>query len=419
MKFISALFALIGLLSTAAQANPASPIPVFHSNQILGVEIVADLHKINNKSKKLKTEGVIRFTDRGQAHEFDLLLNTRGNYKRELCSFDPLDFTILPSLPAFEQELQGTPFVINPRAASDIATLRKLRAKAAERGADKDLRKAFKRAVKTTLQGTLLEGSNHELKYATHCWFATNAKQQAIYDERVIREHAVYSVIDATQVLPGLKVRLVDAVYKGTNGKLITSGKGMLLEERDDMLKRFGYDDALSSDEAAKTEVATAQAKIPFYFTKQLAADDDFKIMGHNGFVLRKNGVPSLMVAYDFDLAGLVRRGGPLEWKPGRNDDRLWFDHLMKKDPRYWASRDGVKKVGGRVNAIGPNEHKVDLAAWQSDLLTMARSLVTYKRETLDAVSRTYGDKHSKLKLGQRLEQYFSALEAELAERNR
>jgi hypothetical protein len=103
--FLLVSIALVLQLGTSAFAGPASPIPVFQSQELLGVEITADLHKINNKSKKLKTAGTIRFTDRGRVYDFDLILNTRGHYKRELCSFDPLDLTILPTLAAFEQEL--------------------------------------------------------------------------------------------------------------------------------------------------------------------------------------------------------------------------------------------------------------------------------------------------------------------------
>ena len=83
------------LAVTAAQAQTVgAPDPLFQSDEILDVRIIAPLKELlRERSDDEESPGKFQFTNAaGELTEFDIAIRTRGNFRRDrdVCTFPPL-----------------------------------------------------------------------------------------------------------------------------------------------------------------------------------------------------------------------------------------------------------------------------------------------------------------------------------------
>ncbi len=225
------------LPSGLAHASPPSEIPLFQHREILRVELVADFANLDGSSKNAKTAGTLRILDGEHSYEFDMYANWRGHYKKLTCDFSSLFLTLLPTLDSLQQALEGTKLATSDRGA--LAALRREGA-TVDPTANPVLAQAFTKAIAATFMGTPLANSQNRLVFDTHCALAKDQARQAFLDERVNAEHALYEAVDASEVLPTLKIRLLDATYRKRDGSVITAGRAFIVEHKDDLARRMG-----------------------------------------------------------------------------------------------------------------------------------------------------------------------------------
>jgi hypothetical protein len=246
------------LAATAVQAQVVGePDPLFRSNEILDVRIIAPLSTIRSERQfREELPGKFQFTNAaGELQEFYVGVRTRGLFRlqKEICSFPPL-------------------------------------------------RLNFK---KSQTKNTLFHGQD-KVKLVTHCQGSSRYKMM------VPREFLAYRIFNTLTDI-SFRVRLMRITYVDTDKKNDEDVHyGFIIEHRDRLAKRLD----MPVLEVPKTRVSALNPEylnlISMY--QYLIGNTDFSpVLGpagdnccHNQVLFGVDGQPILSVPYDFDQAGIV-----------------------------------------------------------------------------------------------------------------
>ncbi len=253
---ISAAAWLLASVVVQAQAV-GEPDPLFRSNEILDVRIIAPLTMLRReRPDDEESPGRLQFTnDAGELIEFDISVRTRGRFRlqKKICSFPPL-------------------------------------------------RLNFK---KSQTKNTLFHGQD-KVKLVTHCQGSSRYKMM------VPREFLTYRILNTLTDI-SFRVRLMRVTYVDTDKKNDEDVRyGFSIEHRDRLAK--GLDRPVL--EIPKTRVSALNPEylnlVSMYH--YLIGNTDFSpVQGpkgddccHNHVLFGVEDQPILSVPYDFDQAGIV-----------------------------------------------------------------------------------------------------------------
>ena len=250
-------FAWFLLISGAKAQENSNPDPLFQSNEILDVRIIAPMSTIiDERPIDEGLAGKFQFTNSaGEVVEFDIKLRARGRFRLEKnnCRFPPLRLNF----------------------------------------------------VKSQTKGTLFHKQD-KVKLVTHC------QNSGKYREIVLREYAAYRILNV-MADASFRVRLMRITYVDADNKNKERSRvGFIIEGKDRLAKRLGL---------SVLEIPSVNAKFlnPEYANTvslyhYLIGNTDFSsVKGakagtccHNHALLGNDDEPVWSVPYDFDQAGLV-----------------------------------------------------------------------------------------------------------------
>jgi len=240
------------LLFSAAEAQEfGSPDPLFQSDEILDVRIVAPISTLVSK-RPIDEElpGTFQYTNSaGEAVEFDIKLRTRGKFRRDKdnCRFPPLRLNF----------------------------------------------------GKSQTKGTLFQ-KQKKVKLVTHC------QNSSKYAQVLLREYVAYRLLS-------FRVRLLRITYvENERSKADDVRYGFIIEHRDRLAKRMGKKVLEISGVSPRSLNAEYANMISFYH--YLIGNTDFSsVRGtkgdmccHNHVLFGNESEAVWSVPYDFDQAGLV-----------------------------------------------------------------------------------------------------------------
>jgi hypothetical protein len=249
--------ALFLVVSTAIAEKAASPDPLFQSDEILDVRIVAPLTTLlDERPTDEDLPATFRYKDSaGQDVQFDVKIRTRGRFRRqeEVCTFPPMRLNFK------EQETKDTLF-----------------------------------------------HKQNKVKLVTHC------KGSKSYEQVILREYTAYRILNV-MTDASFKVRLLRITYVDSEGKRQDHvNHGIIIEHRDRLAKRLDkpYLDVPRTVIESLDPEHTNSVSLYHY----LIGNTDFSpIRGtegqaccHNQVLFGNEGEPLLSIPYDFDQAGLV-----------------------------------------------------------------------------------------------------------------
>jgi hypothetical protein len=250
-------FLLPCLPAANAQQQIADPDPLFSSNQILTVRMVAPFDTI---AKERPTEeyvpGQFFYTDGdSEMVELDVGIRARGRYRRrpEVCRFPPLRLNFKKS------QVKDTLF------------------------ADQD-----------------------KIKLVTHC-----RTDSYIYEQAVIAEYLAYRILNRLSDF-SFRVRLLQIEYVTPGDGESFDGYGVLIEHDDNLAERIGVSQlVLENTPVASLEPDYLNLTSVFQY---LIGNTDFSpISGaegeeccHNHTLFGNDGQPYYSIPYDFDMSGIV-----------------------------------------------------------------------------------------------------------------
>ncbi len=245
------------IFSSAQAQDPRPPDPLFQSNDVIDVRIVAPMSTLLLKRPyDEELDGQLQYTnDAGETVSLDIEVKTRGRFRRDVkvCRFPPL-------------------------------------------------RLDFK---KPQTDDTLFDKQD-KVKLVTHCQ-ATLA-----YEQVLLREYLAYRILNVMTDI-SFRVRLMRITYVDSEEKRRDETQfGFLIEHRDRLSKRIDK----SYLEVERTSVRSLQADyanlISLYqymigntdFSPIMASDGE--TCCHNHVLFGNDNEPVWSVPYDFDQSGLV-----------------------------------------------------------------------------------------------------------------
>ena len=237
----------------AKRREEAQKLPLFQSNDVLAITLIADFKAVNKDRNPNSTKlfpGKIEFQkDDKSTASLPIELRTRGHVRRmyDICIFAPLRLEL----------------------------------------------------PKDQLAGTVFAGQ-HTLKLGTHC------KDVGEYEQYVLREYAANKVLGA--LTPNaLRLRLTMVTYMDAKeGKPM--GKphyGILYEDNDDLAKRM--DGRITEEARLPFGRLDAKALDFMMLFEYFIGNTDVSIFGNHNVHLVQNQVGTIFpIPYDFDYSGLV-----------------------------------------------------------------------------------------------------------------
>lgn len=245
------------LLQVARAAEPSVPDPLFQSDDILSVSIVAPFSTlVSERPDEDELPAKFHYTDAdGSVVEVDIEIRTRGRFRRmeETCRFPPL-------------------------------------------------RLNFKKSV---VKDTLFHKQD-KLKLVTHC------EATSRYQQSVLREYLAYRILNILTDF-SYRVRLMQLTYVDSEGKRgDLTQYGFVIEHKDRFAKRLGVETL----DVKKTSIRSLDPEYTNFVSlfQYMIGNTDFSPIRaapgesccHNFDLYTHEGNPILAVPYDFDQSGLV-----------------------------------------------------------------------------------------------------------------
>ena len=246
------------LLFSGAEAQEIrAPDPLFQSDEILDVRIVAPISTlVSERSIDAELPGIFQYTDSaGEAVEFDIKLRARGKFRRDKdnCRFPPLRLNF----------------------------------------------------AKSQTKGTLFH-KQKKVKLVTHC------QNSSKYAQVLLREYIAYRLLNV-MTDASFRVRLLRITYvENERSKADDVRYGFIIEHKDRLATRMGktiLEIPGTSPRSLNPEYANT---ISLYH--YLIGNTDFssvrgpkgELCCHNHVLFGNEGEPVWSIPYDFDQAGLV-----------------------------------------------------------------------------------------------------------------
>jgi len=246
------------LLFSAAEAQEISaPDPLFQSDEILDVRIVAPISTLLAKRPiDEELSGTFLYTNSaGEAVEFDIKLRTRGRFRRDKdnCRFPPLRLNF----------------------------------------------------VKSQTKDTLFHKQN-KVKLVTHC------QNSSKYEAVLLREYVAYRLLNV-MTDASFRVRLLRITYvENERNKDDDARYGFIIEHKDRLAKRMGKS-VLEIPGANPRSLNPEYANTVSLYHYLIGNTDFSSVRGsegevccHNHVLFSNEGEPVWSIPYDFDQAGLV-----------------------------------------------------------------------------------------------------------------
>jgi hypothetical protein len=244
-------------ISSAEAQEISNPDPLFQSNEILDVRIVAPMSTvIDERPIDEELPGKFQYTNSaGEVVEFDIKLRARGRFRldKKHCRFPPLRLNF----------------------------------------------------VKSQTKDTLFHKQD-KVKLVTHC------RNSGVYREVVLREYVAYRILNV-MADTSFRVRLMRITYVDTDSKNEEGTRlGFVVETKDRLAKRLGLSVLHTPSVDAKFLNPEYANTVSLYH--YLIGNTDFSsIKGgragtccHNHALFGNDDEPVWSVPYDFDQAGLV-----------------------------------------------------------------------------------------------------------------
>ncbi len=311
--------AVLFLLTSGVSAKePKAADPLFESDEILDVRIVAPIASIiSGRSDEIELPGTLHYTsEAGETVDLDIQMRVRGRFrlKKEVCKFPPIRLNVL----------------------------------------------------KSQAKGTLFHKQD-KLKLVTHCQTSSE------YEQVMLREYTAYRILNVVTEA-SFKVRLLRITYVDSDGKRRDDVRyGFLIEHRDRLAKRLGK----SALEIPGTDPRTLNMEyastIALYH--YLIGNTDFSsVKGtkkdmccHNHILFGDENEKIWSVPYDFDQSGLVdapHAGANPRFRLRSVRDRLYRGRCMYNDQmesaiaKYNDKRDEVYAVLNEVEVARKSSNK-------------------------------------------------------------
>lgn len=253
-----AVVALLLALPVAAQDETRKPRPLFASHEIIQLTIEAPVDRLIRERSREGLQVPGRLLLRGDAPEtLPIALALRGRTRRtaEVCPFPPLELRFSARPP-----------------------------------------------------GESLFAGQGRIKLVTHC------RQTPQFQQHILLEYAAYRILNLLTP-QSFSVRLAQIDYVGTNGRLMASRYGILIEPLDQVARRNRMQVVRVMGNIPETRFDPAAAA-RFALFHELIGSLDWSMNGapeggvccHNVRQISARGERQLLVPvpYDFDYAGLV-----------------------------------------------------------------------------------------------------------------
>jgi hypothetical protein len=283
----------------ANSAHAAGSVSLFDGNDVLSVELKGPL-KATQRDIRERNERVFALDIDGQ--QLDIAVRVRGNSRARLCGFPPLRLDFSPD---------DTP-------------------------------------------GTIFAGQD-EMKLVTHC------NDARTYEQYVLSEYAAYRILGMLSEF-AFRVRLMRIRYIDTDTPdaepLVRYG--FVIESEAELADRVGGV-ILQKPHVVKRLLATEQAATVFVF-QYLIGNTDWSLINSTGDEICCHNIDLVgvgvdyMVAYDFDLAGLV---GARYAKPDPSigirsvSTRIYRGYCVKELPLQEVIAKLVEQKGAVMGLVG------------------------------------------------------------------
>ncbi len=311
--------AVLFLLTSGVSAKePKAADPLFESDEILDVRIVAPIASIiSGRSDEIELPGTLHYTsEAGETVDLDIQMRVRGRFrlKKEVCKFPPIRLNVL----------------------------------------------------KSQAKGTLFHKQD-KLKLVTHCQTSSE------YEQVMLREYTAYRILNVVTEA-SFKVRLLRITYVDSDGKRRDDVRyGFLIEHRDRLAKRLGKSVLEIPGTHPRTLNMEYASTIALYH--YLIGNTDFSsVKGtkkdmccHNHILFGDENEKIWSVPYDFDQSGLVdapHAGANPRFRLRSVRDRLYRGRCMYNDQmesaiaKYNDKRDEVYAVLNEVEVARKSSNK-------------------------------------------------------------
>ena len=311
--------AVLFLLTSGVSAKePKAADPLFESDEILDVRIVAPIASIiSGRSDEIELPGTLHYTsEAGETVDLDIQMRVRGRFrlKKEVCKFPPIRLNVL----------------------------------------------------KSQAKGTLFHKQD-KLKLVTHCQTSSE------YEQVMLREYTAYRILNVVTEA-SFKVRLLRITYVDSDGKRRDDVRyGFLIEHRDRLAKRLGKSVLEIPGTDPRTLNMEYASTIALYH--YLIGNTDFSsVKGtkkdmccHNHILFGDENEKIWSVPYDFDQSGLVdapHAGANPRFRLRSVRDRLYRGRCMYNDQmesaiaKYNDKRDEVYAVLNEVEVARKSSNK-------------------------------------------------------------
>jgi hypothetical protein len=295
-----------------------APDPLFQSDEILDVRIVAPLASIiSGRSDDIELPGTLQYTnDAGETVDLDIQMRARGRFRRknEVCRFPPMRLNV----------------------------------------------------VKSQAKGTLFHKQD-KLKLVTHC------QTSSVYEQVLLREYTAYRILNV-MTEASFKVRLLRVTYVDSDGKRGDEVRyGFVIEHRDRLAKRLGKSVLEIPGTHPRTLNMEYASTIALYH--YLIGNTDFSsvkgakknLCCHNHILFGNENEKVWSAPYDFDQSGLVdapHAGANPKFKLQTVRERLYRGRCMYNDQlesviaKYNDKRDEVFTVLNEVEVAKSSSNK-------------------------------------------------------------
>jgi len=336
-----ASFFLVCLPTPYAKGDITAPAPLFDSDQILNVRIVAPFDVIaRERPVEEYVSGQFYYTaSDGELVEFDVGIRARGNFRRrpDICSFPPL-------------------------------------------------RLNFK---KSQVKDSLFAGQD-KVKLVTHC--TANSYN---YEQAVIAEFLAYRILNLLTDI-SFRIRLLQIEYVTPGVEKSIEGYGILIEHKDNLAERLGVS-SLVVDNTPVSSLDPDYLNLTSIFQYLIGNTDFSPITGspgeeccHNHTLFGNEGEPYYSIPYDFDMAGFV--GAPYAMP----NPKLRLDSVQERLYRGRCINNDLLPV--TLEAFSAKRDEIEsIVREQPELSTRKR------REILRYISRFYSSLSSQRGLDRNL----------------
>jgi len=313
-----ASYLLVCLPTPNAKGESTAPAPLFDSDQILNVRIVAPFDVIaRERPVEEYVSGQFYYTaSDGELVEFDVGIRARGNFRRrpDICSFPPL-------------------------------------------------RLNFK---KSQVKDSLFAGQD-KLKLVTHC-----TTDSYLYEQAILAEFLAYRILNVLTDI-SFHVRLLQIEYATPSDEKDFDGYGVLIEHEDNLAKRIGVSPLVVKNTLV-SNLDLDYLNLTSVFQYLIGNTDFSPIAGspggeccHNHTLFGNEGETYYSVPYDFDMSGFVGAPYAMPHPKLRLDsvqERLYRGRCVNNDllpvtlEAFRAKRDEIESIVREQPELSPRKRR-------------------------------------------------------------